>query len=104
MSNATNTVLITGNTFPVKDALRALGGRWNAGRIGWEVPAAREAEARQLVAGAGPKTAAPSLGRASRATGRVRAAWRPCGYPGCNSNYCDDCDGLGGGRDSFYGR
>jgi hypothetical protein len=21
--------------------------------------------------------------------------WRPCGYPGCNQNYCDECDGEG---------
>ncbi len=21
--------------------------------------------------------------------------WRPCGYPGCNPNYCDECDGEG---------
>ena len=22
--------------------------------------------------------------------------WRPCGYPGCNPSYCDECDGEGG--------
>jgi hypothetical protein len=25
----------------------------------------------------------------------VRRNWQPCGYPGCNPNYCDDCDGEG---------
>jgi hypothetical protein len=26
---------------------------------------------------------------------KVRANWAPCGYPGCNPNYCDECDGDG---------
>jgi hypothetical protein len=26
------------------------------------------------------------------------AGWRPCGYPGCNPSYCDECDGKGAGR------
>lgn len=21
--------------------------------------------------------------------------WRPCGYPGCNPGFCDECDGRG---------
>jgi len=25
----------------------------------------------------------------------VPAGWRPCGYPGCNPNHCDECDGEG---------
>jgi hypothetical protein len=24
-----------------------------------------------------------------------RGNWRPCGYPGCSPNYCDECDGEG---------
>ncbi len=24
-----------------------------------------------------------------------RRNWQPCGYPGCNPNYCDECDGEG---------
>jgi len=42
-------VLITGNTYPVKDAIRELGGRWNPRAKGWEVPADRADEARALV-------------------------------------------------------
>lgn len=26
---------------------------------------------------------------------RSSRAWRPCGYPGCNPGYCDECDGEG---------
>jgi hypothetical protein len=43
------TVLITGNTFPVKEQLKALGGRWDAAARGWRVPADRADEARRLV-------------------------------------------------------
>lgn len=51
-----NTTLIVGNTYPVKDALRAMGGRWDAGAKGWRVPSERAAEAQALVAGA-PRSA-----------------------------------------------
>jgi len=50
------TELITGNTYPVKDALRAMGGTWDSRAKGWRVPAEKAAEARELVAGA-PKAA-----------------------------------------------
>ena len=55
----TQTVLITGNTFPVKDSLRAMGGKWNATAKGWEVPVEQEAAARSLVSGAANKPSAP---------------------------------------------
>lgn len=42
-------VLITGNTYPVREELRALGGRWDPRAKGWRVPRSREAEARQIV-------------------------------------------------------
>jgi hypothetical protein len=53
------TVTITGNTYPVKDKIKALGGRWNKGAQGWDVPAERAGQARALVAGAGPSTYVP---------------------------------------------
>jgi hypothetical protein len=43
------TTLITGNTYPVKDQIKALGGRWNSYRKGWEVPMDKADEARSLV-------------------------------------------------------
>ena len=43
---------LEGNTYPVKDALKALGGRWDAGNKVWKVPASRYAEAQKLVASA----------------------------------------------------
>lgn len=42
-------VLITGNTYPVREQLRALGGRWDPRAKGWRVPRGSEAEARQIV-------------------------------------------------------
>jgi hypothetical protein len=46
--------LITGNTYPHRQALRALGGRWNPIAQGWEVPAELADRCRALVAG--PRT------------------------------------------------
>jgi hypothetical protein len=52
---------ITGNTYPVKDQLKALGGKWNAASKCWEVPADRAEQAWALVGGepAVAKPAAP---------------------------------------------
>lgn len=46
--------LITGNTYPVKDQLRALGGTWSKRLGGWLVPEAQADSARALV-GAAPE-------------------------------------------------
>ena len=50
---------ITGNTYPVKSQLKALGGRWNSAAQGWDVPDARAGEAQAIVAAAGPSTYTP---------------------------------------------
>ena len=44
--------LITGNTYPVKDQIKALGGKWNGTRKGWEVPDDVADAARALLDGA----------------------------------------------------
>lgn len=44
-----STVTITGNTYPVREQLKALGGRWNARAQGWDVPAEKAADARALL-------------------------------------------------------
>lgn len=48
-------VAISGNTYPVKDQIKALGGKWNPDEKSWMVPDAKADEARKLVAGA-PKS------------------------------------------------
>jgi len=50
MNNANGTILVTGNTYPVKEQLKALGGRWDAASKGWRVPATKATAARALVA------------------------------------------------------
>lgn len=42
--------LITGNTFPVRSHLKALGGTWSPAQHGWRVPDRVADRARQLVA------------------------------------------------------
>lgn len=51
----TELVAISGNTYPVKEQLKALGARWNADAKAWMVDASKAEQARQIVAGAGPK-------------------------------------------------
>lgn len=72
--------LITGNTFPVKDQLKALGGRWDAASKGWMVPDAVADQARALVGGK---------------SSRPRHSPRTCKTCGCKINYgvyCGKCE------------
>lgn len=46
--------LITGNTYPVKEQIKALGGTWNKAAQGWMVPDEHAPQARLLVASAVP--------------------------------------------------
>lgn len=55
-------VQIRGNTYPIRDQLKALGGRWNADDKVWEVPASTSANALALVKAQPPKQAAPPIG------------------------------------------
>lgn len=55
----TQNVAITGNTYPVKDALKALGARWNADQKAWMVSADKADVARKIVAG-GATTSSPT--------------------------------------------
>jgi len=59
-------VAVSGNTYPVRDELRALGGEWDASNKTWMVPVSKAAEAQALVAKA-PK--ASFARRGSRSSG-----------------------------------
>jgi hypothetical protein len=74
-------VLISGNTYPVRDQLRALGGVWDAAAKGWRVPADKADEARKLV------------GSAPAATKPRTSAYRPHGMGGICAACGDDCGG-----------
>ena len=67
MSTKTSTtrVAVTGNTYPVKDQIKALGGRWDAARKAWMVPANRADEARALAGGTAKTTSSPRRSRGS---------------------------------------
>lgn len=88
------TVLITGNTFPVKDALKALGGRWDSTNKGWLVPASNADKARSLVATA-PKAVVSQGGRSYGRRSKECISGGNCSSFGSGRN-CGghDCDGY----------
>ena len=53
------TVAITGNTYPVKDQLKALGARWNPDQKAWMVEADKADQARKIVSGTPAGTSSP---------------------------------------------
>jgi hypothetical protein len=73
MRTTAKMVRIFGNTFPIKDALKKLGGRWNSVDRCWMVPEAVQGEALLLVASA-PKPERMESGRAVE----MRRCWE-CG-------------------------
>ena len=56
-------VAITGNTYPVKDALKSLGAKWNADEKAWMISSAKADEARKIVEGAPEQKARLKLSR-----------------------------------------
>lgn len=86
------TVTITGNTYPVKDALKAMGARWNATAKGWDVPAAKASAAQALVTGAPKQAFTAFTAVAQRPTGSARYYGRSVdGCDSCRGRGCDDC-------------
>ena len=90
---------ITGNTFPVRDKLKALGGKWNPDAKGWDVPDSRVEEARKLVASAPP------------AKRRHHARCAECGAPSKGFYRCYECSldfrdggGMARGGQSYHDR
>lgn len=81
-------VLITGNTFPVKDQIKALGGKWDPVARGWNVPADKAAEAQALVAGA-PKPTSRRYG--ARAASSTQATSNGGVRPNAKPGKCDVC-------------
>lgn len=72
------TVAIYGNTYPVKDQIRALGGRWDAGRKAWMVPDSAATRAQALVKSA-PASAPRSGGYGGRGYARRTGTGCSCG-------------------------
>lgn len=82
-----NTVAVAGNTYPVKDQIKALGGRWDATAKCWMVPAAMAAQANFLVSGAAPRRAAKST-----YGGTGYAPVRGCGACSRLGRMCKPCE------------
>ena len=78
--------MITGNTYPVRDKLAAMGGRWVPALKGWNVPESRADEARALVA------STPAVSKRGTTTARQPRTCKDCG---CRINYgvyCGKCE------------
>jgi len=84
-----NTILITGDTYPVKDQLKSLGGQWDSAARGWRVPAEHGAAALALVAPAAPVSQSARLSCRSCGQTGTRGAYPFSTLPG--SGRCDDC-------------
>ena len=64
-------VAITGNTYPVKEALKALGAKWNPEKKAWMVVPTLATKAQEIVAG---KAGAPRHAMATCTSCGVRAS------------------------------
>ncbi len=76
---AANLVAVSGNTYPVRDQLRAMGGQWDKAARAWMMPEAQAEAARAIVDGAGP-VAPRSFGRSS-----YRPRYRSDAFTGRNA-------------------
>lgn len=80
-------IAISGNTYPVKDQIKALGGRWNPTSKAWMVPADKADAARKLVAGATKTTYTPARSTGGYIRERVYGGGsgsRSSGWTGCS--------------------
>lgn len=89
-------VAITGNTYPVKEQLKALGARWNPDAKAWMVEAEKAEQARNIVAGA--KSAPRSNRGGIYDSQRFNGYGRPRGgfVKRCISG--GNCSSIGSGR------
>ena len=88
---------ITGNTYPVKDNLRELGGKWNVTEKCWEVPDDKADAARALV------TSAPAPISRARNSGYSSGAAKRCWECGRMFTYADAKRNDGDWNDSYCG-
>lgn len=90
-------IQITGNTYPVKDQLKALGAKWNKDDKCWEIAPDKAEEARKIVAGAPTKaiqTGARKFNPRKCVVCGVVAATNSRGYATIKiyrSGECQDC-------------
>lgn len=96
-------ITITGNTFPVKEELKALGARWNSTAKGWDVDENVAEQARQIVAGAPPKVARVA-GSSSGQSSSHRPHYTKCQVCGVQADRYHKIYGSGECRDCYEER
>jgi hypothetical protein len=89
--------LVYGNTYPVKDRLKALGGRWDKAARGWNVPDTKLAEAASLLFPASQEEEAIRLAtcaaeRKAASASRGRRVCKSCGQRINYGVYCGKCE------------
>ena len=74
-----NMIPVDGNTYPVKDKLKAIGARWEPNRKCWMIDEKKAMEARKIVAGAPAKAPlTPYTGVCDKCKGPVKAPYTTC--------------------------
>ena len=91
--------MISGNTFPVKDQLKKLGGKWDKNENAWFVPMDKEVEALALVSDEPRKTAASQS--YSRPAYSSRYAGAKCPTCGGGSSVCGGAKGQTCDQEGF---
>jgi len=88
---------ITGNTYPLRDRIKSLGGKWNAQAKGWDVPDVNVAEIKKLMEAQAkqpqqPMTTTQRIAAAARKRGETPGICSSCGDK-CKFPYteCWDC-------------
>lgn len=78
-------VFLTGETYPVREQLKALGARWDPQQRAWSLPKDRLPEAQALLTAGSPQK-----------SGMVGELWQECRISSCTSepvcircHYCD---------------
>ena len=93
MNTTENLVAVTGNTYPVKEQLKALGARWNGDLKAWMVQPDKAEQAKVIVAGAGPKKAFAGSSRSNGYRHGRRCYCAECGEPYRRGNTCWETGG-----------
>ena len=84
-------VAITGNTYPVKDKLKALGAKWDADQKCWTITDKKADEARKIVEAAPPEAPA-TPGKCRKCGKSCKAPYTICWACKCAANgVCVNC-------------
>lgn len=74
----TTRVTINGNTYPVKDKLKALGAMWDGDRKVWTIALDKAEQARKIVEGAPPDPKPDYTGKCLKCKGPVKSPYLVC--------------------------